>query len=98
MFQEVTSSRLRPRVHAPALPRTAGVCCACTESISLRFQSLLLSVWLSKEKDILEKPQSVCCLHTMLSLLSKMKGEAWCCPAPRLRGLSWKWLSVLGRG
>ncbi|KAL6037029.1 hypothetical protein STEG23_030144 [Scotinomys teguina] len=42
--------------------------------------SLLLSVWLSKEKDILDKPQSVCCLHTMLSLLSKMKvaiDETW---------------------
>ncbi|XP_055966815.1 rab3 GTPase-activating protein non-catalytic subunit [Sorex fumeus] len=42
--------------------------------------SLLLSVWLSKEKDILDQPQSVCCLHTMLSLLSKMKvaiDEGW---------------------
>ncbi|XP_074165300.1 rab3 GTPase-activating protein non-catalytic subunit isoform X1 [Sminthopsis crassicaudata] len=42
--------------------------------------SLLLNVWLSKEKDILDKPQSVCCLHTMLSLLSKMKvaiDESW---------------------
>ncbi|XP_025141871.1 rab3 GTPase-activating protein non-catalytic subunit isoform X2 [Bubalus bubalis] len=42
--------------------------------------SLLLSVWLSKEKDILDKPQSVCCLHTMLYLLSKMKvaiEETW---------------------
>lgn len=35
--------------------------------------SLLLNVWLSKEKEILDKPQSVCCLHSMLSLLSKMK-------------------------
>ncbi|KAM8816208.1 rab3 GTPase-activating protein non-catalytic subunit [Rhynchonycteris naso] len=34
--------------------------------------SLLLSVWLSKEKAVLEKSQSVCCLHTMLSLLSRM--------------------------
>ncbi|XP_066236452.1 rab3 GTPase-activating protein non-catalytic subunit [Saccopteryx leptura] len=34
--------------------------------------SLLLSVWLSKEKAVLEKPQSVCCLHTTLSLLSRM--------------------------
>ncbi|XP_073194952.1 rab3 GTPase-activating protein non-catalytic subunit isoform X3 [Lepidochelys kempii] len=42
--------------------------------------SLLLNVWLSKEKDILDEPQSVCCLHTMLSLLSKMKvaiDESW---------------------
>ncbi|XP_012921971.1 rab3 GTPase-activating protein non-catalytic subunit isoform X2 [Heterocephalus glaber] len=42
--------------------------------------SLLLSLWLSKEKDILENPRSVCCLHTMLSLLSKMKvaiDETW---------------------
>ncbi|KAM7050108.1 rab3 GTPase-activating protein non-catalytic subunit [Molossus nigricans] len=35
--------------------------------------SLLLSVWLSKEKDILEKPQSVHCLHTVLSLLSRTR-------------------------
>ncbi|KAM6165927.1 rab3 GTPase-activating protein non-catalytic subunit [Erethizon dorsatum] len=42
--------------------------------------SLLLSVWLSKERDILEKPRSVCCLHTTLTLLSKMKvaiDETW---------------------
>ncbi|XP_019065957.1 rab3 GTPase-activating protein non-catalytic subunit [Fukomys damarensis] len=42
--------------------------------------SLLLGVWLSKEKEILEKPRSVCGLHTMLSLLSRMKvaiDEAW---------------------
>nr|KAF6302595.1 RAB3 GTPase activating non-catalytic protein subunit 2 [Pipistrellus kuhlii] len=42
--------------------------------------SLLLSVWLSKEKDILERPQSVRCLHTTLSLLSRMKvalDDAW---------------------
>ncbi|XP_023586739.1 rab3 GTPase-activating protein non-catalytic subunit isoform X5 [Trichechus manatus latirostris] len=51
--------------------------CRTLESAGLSPQlllSLLLSVWLSKEKDILDKPQSVCCLHTMLSLLSKMKG------------------------
>jgi len=42
---------------------------------SLFLQSLLLNLWLSKEKDILDKPDSVSCLHTMLSLLSKMKGE-----------------------
>ncbi|XP_012505124.1 PREDICTED: rab3 GTPase-activating protein non-catalytic subunit [Propithecus coquereli] len=51
--------------------------CHTLESAGLSPQlllSLLLSVWLSKEKDILDKPQSVCCLHTMLSLLSKMKG------------------------
>ncbi|KAG8518205.1 Rab3 GTPase-activating protein non-catalytic subunit, partial [Galemys pyrenaicus] len=50
--------------------------CHTLESAGLSPQlllSLLLSVWLSKEKDILDKPQSVCCLHTMLSLLSKMK-------------------------
>ncbi|GAB1285833.1 Rab3 GTPase-activating protein non-catalytic subunit [Apodemus speciosus] len=50
--------------------------CRTLESAGLSPQqllSLLLSVWLSKEKDILDKPQSVCCLHTMLSLLSKMK-------------------------
>ncbi|NXY81283.1 RBGPR protein, partial [Alcedo cyanopectus] len=42
--------------------------------------SLLLNLWLSKEKDVLDKPASVCCLHTMLSLLSKMKvaiEESW---------------------
>ncbi|XP_012870441.1 PREDICTED: rab3 GTPase-activating protein non-catalytic subunit [Dipodomys ordii] len=50
--------------------------CHTLESAGLSPQqllSLLLSVWLSKEKDILDKPRSVCCLHTMLSLLSKMK-------------------------
>ncbi|XP_016076679.1 PREDICTED: rab3 GTPase-activating protein non-catalytic subunit isoform X2 [Miniopterus natalensis] len=50
--------------------------CHTLESAGLSPQlllSLLLSVWLSKEKDILEKPQSICCLHTMLSLLSRMK-------------------------
>ncbi|XP_055465177.1 rab3 GTPase-activating protein non-catalytic subunit isoform X1 [Psammomys obesus] len=57
--------------------------CQTLESAGLSPQqllSLLLSVWLSKEKDILDKPQSVCCLHTMLSLLSKMKvamEETW---------------------
>uniref|UniRef100_A0A8C3L4S5 RAB3 GTPase activating non-catalytic protein subunit 2 n=1 Tax=Chrysolophus pictus TaxID=9089 RepID=A0A8C3L4S5_CHRPC len=42
--------------------------------------SLLLNLWLSREKDILEKPDSTSCLHTMLSLLSKMKvaiDESW---------------------
>uniref|UniRef100_A0A8C4VNR6 RAB3 GTPase activating non-catalytic protein subunit 2 n=1 Tax=Gopherus evgoodei TaxID=1825980 RepID=A0A8C4VNR6_9SAUR len=42
--------------------------------------SLLLGVWLYKEKDILDEPQSICCLHTTLSLLSKMKvaiDESW---------------------
>nr|XP_004670175.2 rab3 GTPase-activating protein non-catalytic subunit [Jaculus jaculus] len=50
--------------------------CHTLESAGLSPQqllSLLLSVWLSKEKDILDQPQSICCLHTMLSLLSKMK-------------------------
>ncbi|KAF4018301.1 hypothetical protein G4228_010376 [Cervus hanglu yarkandensis] len=57
--------------------------CHTLESAGLSPQlllSLLLSVWLSKEKDILDKPQSVCCLHTMLCLLSKMKvaiEETW---------------------
>ncbi|XP_072804826.1 rab3 GTPase-activating protein non-catalytic subunit isoform X2 [Vicugna pacos] len=57
--------------------------CRTLESAGLSPQlllSLLLSVWLSKEKDILDKPQSVCCLHTMLYLLSKMKvaiEETW---------------------
>nr|XP_028580442.1 rab3 GTPase-activating protein non-catalytic subunit [Podarcis muralis] len=42
--------------------------------------SLLLSVWLSKEKDILHRTQSICCLHAALSLLSKMTvaiDETW---------------------
>nr|XP_036870368.1 rab3 GTPase-activating protein non-catalytic subunit isoform X3 [Manis javanica] len=57
--------------------------CHTSESAGLSPQlllSLLLSVWLSKEKDILDKPQSVCCLHTVLSLLSQMKvaiDETW---------------------
>uniref|UniRef100_A0AC11ED82 RAB3 GTPase activating non-catalytic protein subunit 2 n=1 Tax=Ovis aries TaxID=9940 RepID=A0AC11ED82_SHEEP len=57
--------------------------CHTLESAGLSPQlllSLLLSVWLSKEKDILDKPQSVCCLHMMLYLLSKMKvaiEETW---------------------
>ncbi|KAJ6666898.1 hypothetical protein lerEdw1_018900 [Lerista edwardsae] len=43
-------------------------------------QSLLLSVWLSKEKEILHSMQSVCCLHAALSHLSKITvaiDEAW---------------------
>ncbi|XP_019597251.2 rab3 GTPase-activating protein non-catalytic subunit [Rhinolophus sinicus] len=50
--------------------------CHTLESAGLSPQlllSLLLSVWLSKEKDILDKPRTICCLHTMLSLLSRMK-------------------------
>ncbi|ELK32161.1 Rab3 GTPase-activating protein non-catalytic subunit, partial [Myotis davidii] len=50
--------------------------CRTLESAGLSPQlllSLLLSVWLSKEKDILERPQSVRCLPTTLSLLSRMK-------------------------
>ncbi|PIO33384.1 hypothetical protein AB205_0088640 [Aquarana catesbeiana] len=42
--------------------------------------SLLLKVWLSKEKEMTERPQSLCCLHSMLSLLSNMKvaiDESW---------------------
>ncbi|XP_072846563.2 rab3 GTPase-activating protein non-catalytic subunit isoform X1 [Pogona vitticeps] len=42
--------------------------------------SLVLSVWLAKEKDMLHRTQSVCCLHAALSLLSKMTvavDESW---------------------
>uniref|UniRef100_A0A8C1Z5V8 RAB3 GTPase activating protein subunit 2 (non-catalytic) n=1 Tax=Cyprinus carpio TaxID=7962 RepID=A0A8C1Z5V8_CYPCA len=42
--------------------------------------SLLLSVWLNKEKDILKCPDAVSHLHTLLSTLSSMKGavdESW---------------------
>ncbi|KAG8584444.1 hypothetical protein GDO81_008830 [Engystomops pustulosus] len=42
--------------------------------------SLLLKVWLWKEKEILENPQSLSCLHNMLSRLSDMKvaiDETW---------------------
>ncbi|XP_053164823.1 rab3 GTPase-activating protein non-catalytic subunit [Hemicordylus capensis] len=42
--------------------------------------TLLFSVWLSKEKDMLQRTQSVCCLHAALSLLSKMTvaiDESW---------------------
>ncbi|MBV98885.1 Rab3 GTPase-activating protein non-catalytic subunit, partial [Eschrichtius robustus] len=57
--------------------------CHTLESAGLSPQlllSLLLSVWLAKEKDILDNLRSVCCLHTTLYLLSKMKvagEEAW---------------------
>ncbi|XP_053315627.1 rab3 GTPase-activating protein non-catalytic subunit isoform X2 [Spea bombifrons] len=42
--------------------------------------SLLLKVWLSKEREILENTQSLRCLHRTLSLLSSMKvaiDESW---------------------
>uniref|UniRef100_A0A671Q433 Rab3 GTPase-activating protein non-catalytic subunit-like n=1 Tax=Sinocyclocheilus anshuiensis TaxID=1608454 RepID=A0A671Q433_9TELE len=42
--------------------------------------SLLLSVWLNKEKDVLKCPDAVSHLHTLLSTLSSMKGavdESW---------------------
>ncbi|CAN2387451.1 positive regulation of protein lipidation [Pristimantis euphronides] len=42
--------------------------------------SLLLKVWLWKEKEILKNTQSLCCLHSMLSQLSNMKvaiDETW---------------------
>lgn len=42
--------------------------------------SLLLNLWLSNENEILENTQSVCYLHTLLSLLSNMKvaiDESW---------------------
>ncbi|XP_023566117.1 rab3 GTPase-activating protein non-catalytic subunit isoform X2 [Octodon degus] len=57
--------------------------CRALEAAGLSPQlllSLLLSVWLSREKAVLEKLRSVCCLHTMLSLLSRMKvaiDETW---------------------
>ncbi|KAM6083153.1 rab3 GTPase-activating protein non-catalytic subunit isoform 6-T6 [Chlamydotis macqueenii] len=57
--------------------------CGALESAGFSPQillSLLLNLWLSKEKDILDKPDSVSCLHSMLSLLSKMKvaiDESW---------------------
>ncbi|KAJ7341059.1 hypothetical protein JRQ81_004749 [Phrynocephalus forsythii] len=42
--------------------------------------SLVLSVWLAKEKDMLHRTQSACCLHAALSLLSKTTvaiDESW---------------------
>ncbi|XP_075060377.1 rab3 GTPase-activating protein non-catalytic subunit [Mixophyes fleayi] len=57
--------------------------CETLENAALSPQlllSLLLKVWLSKERDILENAQSLCCLHSMLSLLSNMKvaiDETW---------------------
>ncbi|KAL7987378.1 hypothetical protein Chor_006297 [Crotalus horridus] len=39
--------------------------------------SLLLSVWLSKEKTVLQRAQSVCCLQAALSLLSRMTEVSW---------------------
>lgn len=42
--------------------------------------SLILKVWLWKEREILENTQSLCCLHSMLSRLSNMKvaiDETW---------------------
>ncbi|PIO33388.1 hypothetical protein AB205_0088640 [Aquarana catesbeiana] len=57
--------------------------CQTLESAGLSPQillSLLLKVWLSKEKEMTERPQSLCCLHSMLSLLSNMKvaiDESW---------------------
>lgn len=48
---------------------------------SLSFcQSLLLSVWLQREKEVLQKPEeSVRNLHTLLIALSNMKG-VYSCP------------------
>ncbi|KAG8443778.1 hypothetical protein GDO86_009093 [Hymenochirus boettgeri] len=57
--------------------------CQTLESAGLSPQlllSLLLKLWLSKEREILENAQSLCCLHSMLSLLSNMKvaiDESW---------------------
>uniref|UniRef100_A0A4W5RH57 RAB3 GTPase activating protein subunit 2 (non-catalytic) n=1 Tax=Hucho hucho TaxID=62062 RepID=A0A4W5RH57_9TELE len=42
--------------------------------------SLLLSVWLHREKEVLKKPEAVRHLHTLLTALSSMKGaveESW---------------------
>ncbi|KAM6973472.1 rab3 GTPase-activating protein non-catalytic subunit [Aplochiton taeniatus] len=42
--------------------------------------SLLLSVWLSREKEVLRKPEAVRNLHTLLTTLSSMKGaveDSW---------------------
>uniref|UniRef100_H3AZD3 RAB3 GTPase activating non-catalytic protein subunit 2 n=1 Tax=Latimeria chalumnae TaxID=7897 RepID=H3AZD3_LATCH len=53
------------------------------ETAGLRPQellSLLLSIWLFKEREVLKRPQSVSYLHTMLSLCGMMKGaidESW---------------------
>ncbi|KAM4771924.1 rab3 GTPase-activating protein non-catalytic subunit [Rhinophrynus dorsalis] len=57
--------------------------CQTLESAGLSPQlllSLLLKVWLSKEREILEHAQYLYCLHSMLSLLSNMKvaiDESW---------------------
>ncbi|EQB78579.1 RAB3 GTPase activating protein subunit 2 (non-catalytic) [Camelus ferus] len=53
---------------------------SATEDMCRTLESAGLSPQLLLEKDILDKPQSVCCLHTMLYLLSKMKvaiEETW---------------------
>ncbi|XP_041107019.1 rab3 GTPase-activating protein non-catalytic subunit [Polyodon spathula] len=42
--------------------------------------SLLLSVWLSREREVLKSLETVSCLHSLLSLLSNMTGaveESW---------------------
>lgn len=46
------------------------------------FQSLLLSVWLQREKEMLQEPEeTVKNLHTLLIALSNMKGVCLCiCP------------------
>ncbi|KAF7253218.1 Rab3 GTPase-activating protein non-catalytic subunit [Varanus komodoensis] len=57
-----------------------GTVWKCCRELSAVDNFLLLSVWLSKEKDILQRTQSVCCLHAALSLLSKMTvavDESW---------------------
>nr|XP_033792757.1 rab3 GTPase-activating protein non-catalytic subunit isoform X2 [Geotrypetes seraphini] len=57
--------------------------CRTLESAGLSPQlllSLLLDVWLSREREILDKLQSICCLYTILSLLSEMEvaiDESW---------------------
>lgn len=43
------------------------------------FQSLLLSVWLQREKEVLHEPEeTVRNLHTLLIALSNMKGACVC--------------------
>ncbi|XP_013911507.1 PREDICTED: rab3 GTPase-activating protein non-catalytic subunit, partial [Thamnophis sirtalis] len=47
------------------------------ETFKNQGNSLLLSVWLSKEKIVLQRTQSVCCLQAALSLLSRMTDDSW---------------------
>ena len=48
-------------------------------SLSLSLQSLLLSVWLHREKEVIMKPEDIVKnFHTLLIALSNMKGGALC--------------------